>query len=357
MHEFAARAPGRVNLIGEHTDYHEGFVLPSAIPQQTTAIVRPRTDRRVHAVSAERPDDALTFELGEERRTTGWGDYIQGVTQVLAASGHRIGGFDLQIRSEVPVGSGLSSSAALEISVLRALAAAFDLSIDAVQMARIGQRAEVEFVGAPVGIMDQMASSLATDHDALFLDTRTLAFESIPLPATLALLVVDSGVTHQHAGGGYVTRRAESERAARLLGVRCLRDVDETALPRLTQLPPLEARRARHVITENARVLSAVSALRAGDLVRLGELFLASHQSMRDDYEISTPEIDLLVGIAQEIPGAYGARLTGGGFGGAIVVAADADEVGRVAAHLTRIYAQRSGRSARVLVPPDSVTA
>jgi galactokinase len=352
MREFAACAPGRVNLIGEHTDYHEGFVLPTAIPQHTAVIVRQRNDDQVHAVSAERPGEDVVFELGQERRTHGWGDYVQGVTRTLADAGYRTGGFDLEVHSDVPVGSGLSSSAALEIAVLRALTAAFELPLDSVQMARIAQRAEVEFVGAPVGIMDQMASSLATPGEALFLDTRSLAFDRIPLPATLALAVVDSGVTHQHAGGDYATRRAESERAARLLHVRCLRDLDETDLPRLVLLPAVEARRARHVITENARVLSAVSALQGGDLDRLGALFIASHQSMRDDYEISTPEIDLLVELAIQLPGVYGARLTGGGFGGAIVIAADADRGADVARDVTNTYSQRTGRAARVLVPP-----
>jgi galactokinase len=355
MREFTESAPGRVNLIGEHTDYHEGFVLPCAIPQRTTATVRRRGDRHVHAVSAERPGEEVRYELGREHHRQGWGDYVQGITYALAAAGHTIDGFDLSLRSDVPVGSGLSSSAALEIAILRALRAAYDLPIDAVQMAQIGQRAEVDFVGAPVGIMDQMASTLATERDALFLDTRTLSFESLPLPFSLALAVIDSGITHQHAGGGYVTRRRESEQAARLLAVRCLRDVNETALHRVAHLPPIEARRARHVITENARVVQAAAALRSGDVEALGRLFVASHASMRDDYEISTPEIDLLVEAAVSLPDVYGARLTGGGFGGAVVIATKAGSADSVAWQVTDLYTSRTGRSARILVPPNSI--
>jgi galactokinase len=352
MLEAAATAPGRVNLIGEHTDYHEGFVLPSTVPQRTTAVVRRRSDRRVEGVSANVPAEPLSFELGAETRAGGWGDYVQGITSVLARAGHRITGFEVHLESTVPLGAGLSSSAALEVALLRALRALFALPIDDLDIARLGQRAETDFVGAPVGIMDQMASSLGAPGQALFLDTRSLFVEAIPLPPTLALIVIDSGVAHQHAGGGYVTRRAESERAARQLGVRYLRDVSIDELPRLAVLPPIEARRARHVITENARVVQAADALRRADLERLGELFLRSHVSMRDDYEISTPEIDLLVDLAVADQRVYGARMTGGGFGGAVVIAARAGAGREVATAVARAYEEGSHRRATVLLPP-----
>ena len=351
MGEVHADAPGRVNLIGEHTDYHDGFVLPSAVPQRTHATLRRREDRTVRAWSAEMGAEPIAFEIGKETKSGAWGDYIQGLTWVLGQQGAHVGGFDLHLHSAVPVGSGLSSSAALEVSTLRAMRAAFDLPLDDVQLARAAQRAEVEFVGAPVGIMDQMASSLAGEHEALFLDTRSLAFERIPLPASLDLVVINSGVTHQHAGGDYVTRRRESEEAARLLGVARLREITPAGLSRLDRLPALLARRARHIITENARVLRARQALLDANLTLLGDLFKASHASMRDDYEVSAPEVDLLVDIANAEPRVFGARMTGGGFGGAVVIAAAAGAGRDVAAHVSRTYAERSGRRGAVLVP------
>jgi galactokinase len=343
-------APGRVNLIGEHTDYHDGFVFPSAVPQRTRATLRVRDGRLVRAVSAQ-ASGVVEYEIGRETRTGGWGDYIQGLTWVLASEGFAVGGFELHLTSDVPVGSGLSSSAALEVATLRALRAAFELSLSDVELARQAQRAEVEFVGAPVGIMDQMASSLAGEREALFLDTRTLDFERIPLPGTLELAVIDSRVAHQHAGGDYLTRRRESEEAARLLGVDRLRDAPDDALGRLGRLPALVARRARHIITENARVLSARAALLAADLPTLGRLFTASHVSLRDDYEVTIPATDLLVELAAAQPGVFGARMTGGGFGGAVVIAAAAGTASRVASDVASAYASRTGTQVNVLVP------
>ena len=349
MRDATADAPGRVNLIGEHTDYQEGFVLPCVLPQRTTATVRPRADRRVSARSAD-VEGIVEYELGRETTGLGWGDYVQGVTYALVTAGHTISGFDLAIHSTVPPGSGLSSSAALEVSILRALRGAFGLVLDPVQIATIAQRAEVEFVGARVGIMDQMASSIGRPSHALFLDTRSLAYEEIPLPRDLGLVIIDSGVTHQHVTGGYQTRRAEAEEAARQLGVRTLRDAssDEAALD---GLPDLLRKRARHIVTENARVLRAADALRAADLELLGRLFVASHASMRDDYEVSTPEIDLLVDLALAHRGVYGARLTGGGFGGSVVIAAAATEAHEVANAVSRTYSERSGKTGTVRLP------
>ncbi|HVL69806.1 MAG TPA: galactokinase [Vicinamibacterales bacterium] len=354
MPEIHAEAPGRVNLIGEHTDYHDGFVLPCAVPQRTFVTLVRRGDRRVRLVSAQMPQ-VIEYELGRERRQSAWGDYIQGVTWALASSGFVLSGFDLDVRSEVPVGSGLSSSAALEVATLRALRTAFELSIDDVELAKLAQRAEVEFVGAPVGIMDQMAASLAGEREALFLDTRTLTCERIPLPAALELVVIDSGVAHHHAGGDYVTRRRESEEAARHLGVERLRDAGTGALARLSSLPPVLARRARHVITENARVLEARAALVDGDLATLGRLFAASHASLRVDYEVSIPPVDLLVELAAAQRGVYGARMTGGGFGGAIVAAVEAGRGAMVGRAVAAAYGEKSARRARVLVPRDPV--
>jgi galactokinase len=351
MREITAEAPGRVNLIGEHTDYHDGFVMPCAVPQRTRAVLRLRSDRRVIARSRQMGPHPIEFELGHERQTRDWGDYVQGVTWVLAQLGFEIAGFDLDLDSNVPVGSGLSSSAALEVSTLRALRGAFALPLSDVALARAAQRAEVEFVGAPVGIMDQMACSLAGEGEALFLDTRTLQFERIPLPITLELAVIDSGVAHQHAGGHYVTRRRESEEAARQLGVDRLRDVGLDALPRIERLAPVLAKRARHVVTENSRVVDARNALIAGDLTAFGRLLSASHASLRDDYEVSVPPVDLLVTLAESNPTVFGARMTGGGFGGAIVIAAAAGTARDVAARVSAAYARRSGCEPEVLLP------
>lgn len=350
MPEITAEAPGRVNLIGEHTDYHDGFVMPCAVPQRTYVTLRRTDGPRVSLASSEVPG-RVEYEIGAEQPGRGWADYVQGLTWELRRRGHTLGGFELHVRSDVPLGSGLSSSAALELSVLRALREAFALALTDVELARIGQRAEVDFVGAPVGIMDQMASSLADERHALFLDTRSLTFERIPLPPTLELAVIDSGIAHQHAGGDYVTRRRESEEAARLLGVDRLRDAGAPELDGLDHLPPVLARRARHVITENARVLEAKGALLDGDLAELGKLFSASHASLRDDYEVSIPLVDLLVELAELETHVFGARMTGGGFGGAIVIAAAAGHAADIAARVRTAYAQQTGRQAQVLVP------
>jgi galactokinase len=344
---------GRVNLIGEHTDYNEGFVLPTSIPQSTIAVVAPRSDRTVRAWSAELSagETLEAYVLGEERPGRGWLDYVQGLTQAVAGAGHTLGGFDMALRSTVPLGSGLSSSAALEVAVLRALRQLFALDFDDVMLARLGQRAENQFVGAPVGIMDQMASSLASPGVALFIDTRTLAYEPAHLPQGTELAVINSGVAHYHAAGDYRTRRAECERAAALLGVGALRDVGVSEIDRVMRLPDPLNRRARHVVTENQRVLDAMIAMEAGDATRLGALFNASHASERDDFEVSVPEVDLLVGLAQAEAAVFGARLTGGGFGGSIVALVRDGEASAVAARVVDEYTRRTGRRATVLVP------
>ena len=350
----AADAPGRVNLIGEHTDYNGGFVLPSAIPQRTRVELAPRPDRTVRAWSADLSVNGagvLEYALGAESPGRDWLDYVQGITRTLAADGHQLGGFDLRIESDVPLGSGLSSSAALEVSVLRALREAFGLALDDVRLALVGQRAENEFVGARVGIMDQLAASLADEGTALFIDTRSLDYERVPLPPDAELIVLNSGISHQHAGGDYNTRRAECERACELLGVAQLRDVSPTDLSRLADLPEPLGRRARHVVTENERVLLAVEAMRAGDAAQLGMLFNASHASQRDDYEVSIPEIDLIVELARGEHDVYGARLTGGGFGGSVVMLARAGTGADAADRIARAYAERSGQSPTILVP------
>ena len=348
----AASAPGRVNLIGEHTDYNRGFVLPMPIPQRTVAELAPRADERVRAASGT--GGVEEYVLGQETRGRGWLDHVQGLTWALRADGALILGFDLRITSRVPMGAGLASSAALEVAVLRALRAAFRLALDDVELALVAQRAESEFVGARVGVMDHMVASLGVPGAALLLDTGSLERRSIPLPPEAGLVVIDSGVAHHHGSGGYNARRAECERAATLLGVRALRELTAADAARIAALPEPLARRVRHVVGENGRVLAAVRALEAGDLVGLGALLDRSHASLRDDYEVSTPEIEALVAAARSEREVLGARLTGGGFGGAVLALARRGSAAAVAGRIAAAYARRTGRSATVLVPPGA---
>ena len=346
-----ATAPGRVNLMGDHTDYNEGFVLPAAIPQHTEVELEPRGDRVVRIWSDQfRGAAPVEYRLGEEARDGGWADYARGITRMMAECGP-VGGFDARIASRVPVGSGLSSSAALEIALARAVREAFTLRVSDVELAKAARKAENEFVGAPVGIMDQMACSLADGASALFLDTRSLEFERVPLPGSAALIVIHSGVSHRHADGGYGARRRECLEAAAALDVSALRDVSSAESARIDALRPPLDRRARHVVSENQRVVDTATALRAGDLARIGRLFLESHMSLRDDFEVSVPEIDALVQIASRVRGVHGARLTGGGFGGSVVALADSAVVRRAAVEIADAYAEATGRRAQVLLP------
>ncbi len=348
--EQVGEAPGRVNLIGEHTDYNGGFVLPVAIPQRTRVELAGRPDRHVRVWSAQFPDAGfIEYALGEEARGSSWSDYVKGMTRVLAGYG-TLHGFDARIDSTVPVGSGLSSSAALAVAFGRALTARFRLELDELTLARAAQAAEHDLAGAPVGIMDPMACCLATTQSALFIDTRTLDYSHVPIPAACALVVIDSGVAHNHASGDYATRRRECAEAARQLGVAELRDA-AADLDRIARLPDPLNRRARHVVTENARVLQMVEALRECDLDRAGDLCRQSHASMRDDFAVSVEPIDTLVHISGDVNGVYGARLTGGGFGGAIVALAEAADASRIGREIIARAQRRGLESARLLVP------
>ena len=353
-----AAAPGRVNLIGEHTDYNGGFVLPTAIPQQTHVELTHRADQRVEAQSANDPLRG-GYVLGQEHARGDWLDYVQGVTWALRQAGFGSPeGFDLSISSTVPLGAGLSSSASLEVACLRAIRQAFELDgLDDVRLAQLGQTAENDFVGAHCGIMDQMAASLADGSTALFLDSRSLEFRRIPLPSDADLVVIHSGVVHEIAAGDYNTRRAECEEAARQLGVPQLRDLGTGDLALVERLPEPLARRARHVITEDERVLQAVQALEDSDLARLGELFFASHASMRDDFEVSVPAVDVLVETARADAAVYGARMTGGGFGGSVVMLVHRGQGRAAGERVARTYAERSGRTPTLLVPPALTAA
>jgi galactokinase len=319
-------APGRVNLIGEHTDYNEGLVLPFAIAERTVAAAVRRDDDVIAAASTLYPG-TVAVRLADiaPGAVTGWAAYPLGVAWALSKLRDRpraVGGVDLFIDSSVPAGGGVSSSAALEMAVAGALNALWELAASDPELVHAGQRAENEVVGAPTGIMDQYASLLGQPGAAVFLDCRSEHTQIVPLrldQAGLELVLIDTGERHSHAAGGYAARRASCEKAARELGVPALRDVSVDDLPRAARVLDEETfRRARHVVTENARVASAVAALTAGDPAAVGPLLTASQLSMRDDFEISTPALNLAVDVALNA-GALGARMTGGGFGGAVI--------------------------------------
>ena len=313
-------APGRINLIGEHTDYNDGLVMPIALRLGVTVAATSRDDTSVRLTTdaAVSPRD-VAYVLGAEERDGTWVDRARGVTAMLAREGAAIGGFDAEITSDLPVGAGLGSSAAFAIALLRSLSKLFDLALDDAASARLAHAAETEFAGARAGMLDQLASVYGRAKDALLIDMRDHATQVIPLPSTIELAVIDSGIRHEHATGGYNRRRAECEDACLHLGIASLRDIDGSPLDELLErLPAPLDRRVRHVVTENGRVRRAVDAVRARDDVELGQLLNASHRSLRDDYEVSTPELDELTGLAIGA-GALGARMVGGGFGGSII--------------------------------------
>ncbi len=313
-----AQAPGRVNLLGEHTDYNEGFVLPTPLAHATRVEAGPgQGGIRAYA---ERFEEMVSRGLGEAAEGN-WMDYVAGCFHALRREGIDLPGARLLIRRGVPTGAGLASSAALEVGVLRALRELYTLPLSDLQIALIAQRAEAEYVGVRCGIMDQLSASLGSPGEALLIDTRTLRSDAIPIPGGWAFAVVDSGVARRLAEAGYNQRRDECERASALLGVGALRDLsaeDPGMERRLEILPEPLDRRARHVVGENRRVMAGVVALRSSDADSFGRLMSESHESLRDDYDVSTPELDRLVSLALRC-GALGARLTGAGFGGCIV--------------------------------------
>ena len=340
------RAPGRVNLIGEHTDYNEGFVMPVAINYSTYVAIVPREDRTITLRSDHFPD---TAELNLDRPTKSrkhWSDYPLGVAVKLEEAGHRLKGANLLIRGDVPIGSGLSSSAAIEVSTALALLDGAGLSIDRLELAKICQKAENEFVGIRSGIMDQFIACFGKKDTAVMLDCRSLESTPLPLPKEVKLVACNTMVKHQLASSEYNARREECEQGVRILSkhlpnIKSLRDVSIAELERYgSELPDVVYRRCRHVITENDRVLRAATALRNGELLTFGKLMAQSHQSLRDDYEVSCKELDLMVEFANEVPDCIGARMTGGGFGGATINLVNSSKVDEFAAHVAKRYAE-----------------
>jgi galactokinase len=329
-------APGRVNLIGEHTDYTGGLVLPAALELGAT-VAGVASDR----VMLTSDHDEGTVELGPSGGdASGWGRFVAAVAAELDGLGRPPVGFDGRVTSNLPIGAGLSSSAALEVAVATALCAVADFPIEPIELALVAQRAEHRAVGVPSGIMDQAASVLGVAGHAILLDTHSLTHRAIPLPRELALLIVDSGERHRLEDSGYATRRRELEDALVVLGGRRPADVKPEELGELTSgLDPVGARRLRHVVTENARVREVVDVLGATplDRERLGALFREGHESLRDDFEVSTPELDLLVDLAYR-EGAVAARMTGGGFGGSIVALVERDRAQTVADEILAAY-------------------
>jgi galactokinase len=345
-----ARAPGRVNLIGDHTDYNDGFVLPMAIDREVWIALRPRADRRVKAISESDPRPVgLTVDAGGVE--AGWGAYLQGVSWALREADLPVQGWDGFVASDVPVGAGLSSSAALELAAAMAFLAGAERRPGLVDLARLAQRAENDWVGVSCGIMDQLVVAAGRAGHALLIDCRTLEARPVPLPAGVAVLVLDTTTRRDLVASAYNQRRRECEQAARVLGVAALRDVDAADVARHAERlgHPLVGR-ARHVVTENDRTRRAAEALGRGDVRTTGSLMAESHVSLRDDFEVSSDALDAIVDAAAVQPGCHGARMTGAGFGGCAVALVDGSAAERVAEAAAGLFRTETGHDARVLV-------
>src|SRR5262245_50854576 len=356
------RAPGRVNLIGEHTDYNDGFVMPAAIGYSTWVALAPRNDRKL-SIYSENFSESVEFDLSgisgsgaRLRPTPHWSDYVCGVAVTLEQAGYPLSGSDLLIRGEVPIGSGLSSSAAIEVSVGYALLEASGHTVDRVELAKLCQRAENEYAGMRCGIMDQFISCCGQAGRALLLDCRSLDHRWLPLPGDARMVVCNTMVKHELASSEYNRRRAECEAGAELLarflpGVRALRDVTPDELESCErELPEVIYHRCRHVIGENARVMEAAAALERNDLAAFGSLMNESHRSLSDDYQVSCDELNLLVNLASRVEGVYGARMMGGGFGGCVINLVAAESVAGFERVVTQGYKQATGRAPEIYV-------
>lgn len=347
------RAPGRVNLIGEHTDYNGGFVLPTAIDLGTVVAVRRREDRQVRVVAADFDEQLSEFEVSRQipvSQDARWSNYVRGVVQVLRSMSHPLSGVDMVVAGNLPRGVGLSSSASLEVVTGLALSRLNGLPLSVLDLARIGQQAENDYVGCNCGIMDQLISAGGQENHALLIDCRSLSTTPVPLPPDVSVTIIDSGLRRELANSAYNDRRRECEEAAKVLEVAELRDATLDDLAEVSETcDSVLYRRARHVISENQRTLDAADALKAGDLRRMGRLMAASHDSMRDDFEVTLPAIDYLVElVADVLQGEGGVRMTGGGFGGCVVALVPAERVPDVRAAVEAHYTAKTGHEARV---------
>ncbi len=345
------RAPGRVNLLGEHTDYNDGFVLPMAIDRAIWIALRPREDRIV-AVHSIDYGDMASFALDNLRyQESGWVEYLKGTAWSLEEAGHRLRGWEGVLVGDVPRGAGLSSSAALEMVTARAFAALEDFAWDASAMAKLGQRAENQWVGVNCGIMDQLISAAGHADHALLIDCRSLAAESVPLPPGVVVTILDTSTRRGLVDSAYNERRAQCEAAARHFGVKALRDVSVEQFERAAEgLEETTRRRAKHVVSENARTLEAAAAMRAGDAAQLGLLMNQSHESLRDLYEVSSDALNAMVESAQAQPACYGARMTGAGFGGCAMALVNAEYVESFVRETELAYSRRTGHTPAVYV-------
>ena len=366
--EFIVRAPGRVNLIGEHTDYNDGFVLPMAIDRAVWIALSPRKDKTVRIFSLDFSQSLnphlkadSVFELHSLTKDKGWGEYVKGVAFHLQQAGYELNGFDAVMTGDVPRGAGLSSSAAVELATARAFAAVSCFDWNAPKMARIAQMAENEWVGVNCGIMDQMASAACREGYSLFLDCRSLDYQLVPVPEGAAVVILDTSTRRGLVDSAYNERRSQCEEAARWFGVKALRDVSVNEFERKTDMSSISEnkaerldkvvlRRARHIVTENARVLEAVDVMKAGNIKRLGELFNASHESLRDDFEVTNDALNIMVECAREQENCFGARMTGAGFGGCAVALVNKEKAREFENAVSAAYRQRSGLEASVYI-------
>lgn len=340
--DLLVRAPGRVNLIGEHTDYNDGFVLPAAIDRELWIALRPRPDPEVQAHSLDFGPGGFSLE-GLSPGEDGWIEYVKGVAWVLQEAGHRLSGWEGVLGGDIPIGAGLSSSAAVEMAVLRAFTAVSDLPWEPKVAARLGQRVENEWISVNSGIMDQLVVGLGRGGHALLIDCRSLDVEPVPLPTGVTLVVLDTGTRRGLVGSAYNERRQQCEAAATACGAPALRDVDAAMLETAENLEPTALRRARHVVTENERTLDAADALRAGDMERLGRLMDGSHVSLRNDFEVSTEALDVIVDLARGQPGCLGARMTGAGFGGCAIALVEESRALELARRVSELYRDALG--------------
>lgn len=340
---FIARAPGRVNMIGEHTDYNDGFVLPAAIERETRIALAPRDDGQVRLAALDlNRHTAFNVDAVEPSLDEGWSNYVRGVAAGLREAGYPLRGADMLVHGNVPIGSGLSSSAALEMASVQAFSAAGRFTVPPDEAARVGQAAEHRFVGAKTGLMDQLASALGQAGHLLLIDIRSLAYRPVPVPSNAAILIADTSVRRQLASSAYNERRSQCEAAAAAMGVPALRDATLDMLAR-ADVPDVVRRRAQHIIEENGRVLQAVDAFERGDLARAGELMNGSHFSLADLYEVSSKELDIMAALLRQQPGCYGARLTGAGFGGCCVALMEADQAEAAIPVVAKAYEDATG--------------